>query len=208
MKYLFLPILLLAGNVIAAPQVDLTGMESVTVFCNPDIANECPTPPVDIAYAHGGDHKRMTKLPQDCRTCHGADLQGTPLSTANLARTCIAPSKFRMPANVMDTERWITTWPDGEELNIVGTDTARVEVGDEVGCQMCHSEVEFHDANGREIEMRVRSRRSRDEDEGGSTTPPPTTGGGGTTGTVFACSAVHNSTRTCSNCHNDGRTCQ
>lgn len=145
-----------------AEQITLQGGDSITqtVYCEPS-TGECPVPEVDVAYAHGGDHKRMTEENQDCRTCHGADLKGSPFSVANFARTCIAPAKFQMPNNVMDTERWITTWPDGELLNIVGTETARVEVGDQVGCDMCHKEVEFHDANGNEIEMKV---RSKDED--------------------------------------------
>ena len=107
--------------------------------------------------AHGGDHKRVAKKEnQDCRVCHGSDLKGTILSLADHESTCIAPAKFRMPGNVMAEERWITTWPDGDIIDVVGTPTARINVGDQVGCDMCHEEVEFHDANGNEIEMKVR----------------------------------------------------
>lgn len=154
-KYLMM-LLLVATPIMAAQPVVLEPFESISVMCNAGENPECPTPEVDIAYAHGGDHKRMTEENQDCRTCHGADLRGTSKSVAEFARTCIAPDDFQMPDNAMSNERWITTWPDGEEINIVGTETARVEVGDIVGCQMCHDEVEFHNVNGREIEMKVR----------------------------------------------------
>lgn len=158
MKKLLLMVVLAFASfgVLAADQISLVGSESVTVLCEPSINPDCPVPEVDVAYAHGGDHKRMTEENQDCRTCHGADLRGTSKSIADFDRTCIAPDKFQMPDGAMTNERFITTWPDGDVIDIVGTKTARVEVGDVVGCQMCHDEVEFHDANGREIEMKVR----------------------------------------------------
>lgn len=155
MKHLIFLMLLVPFTVMA--QITLQGGDSVTetYYCEPS-TGECPVPEVDVAYAHGGDHKRMTKEAQDCRTCHGSDLQGTSKSIAEFARTCIAPDKFQMPDNAMSNERWITTWPDGELFNIVDSKTARVEVGDIVGCQMCHDEVKFEDSRGNKIEMHVR----------------------------------------------------
>ena len=156
MKYLLF-ILAVFTTYAMADQITLQGGDSTTttVYCEPS-TGECLTPPVDIAYAHGGDHKRMAESgEQDCRACHGANLRGTSKSVAEFARTCIAPDDFQMPDNAMTNERWITNWPDGELVNIVGTETARIEVGDVVGCQMCHEKGEF-ELGDREFEIKVR----------------------------------------------------
>ncbi len=156
MKYLTL-LMLLPFAVVA--QITLQGGDSVTetYYCEPTMTTECPELSVDEYATHGGGHKYLAKKTNlDCRECHGENLRGTSDSIATVARTCIAPDKFEMPDNAMTDERWVIIDPTGEAIDIVGTSIGRVEVGDVVGCNMCHEEAKHNDRRGEDVERHFR----------------------------------------------------
>lgn len=181
----------IAGAVNAADLLLQPG-DSTTLNISCAEGNSCPPPVVDDFYAHGGGH---SSLQIDCRSCHGGDLRGTDASIANrVTRTCIAPSgTFRLPDNVSSTSRTVTVAPESVPRNVVGTNIARIELGDKIGCFMCHNRVIFKTEDGTEVigkfngstgateyvveTLQISDGSGGDPDDGnGGTEPPPASG--------------------------------